>query len=82
MLLLRLPHLRDEVKVGEGGRMKKEGGDKQKKMLGARERGREDEREIKRGIEGTEVQESAVRYVSLKSKITMGLALCQILDLE
>lgn len=40
--------------------MKKEGGDKQKKMLGARERGREDEREIKRGIEGTEVQESGL----------------------
>lgn len=49
-----------KAKLGEGGRMKKEGGDKQKKMLGARERGREDEREIKRGIEGTEVQESGL----------------------
>lgn len=47
-------------KSGEGGRMTNEGGDKEKKMLGARERerGREDEREesqIKRGIEGMEV---------------------------
>lgn len=42
-----------KANLGEGGRMKKEGGDKQKKMLGARERGREDEREIKRGTEGT-----------------------------
>lgn len=45
-------------KSGEGGRMKRGGSDKQKKMLGARERGREDEREereIKRGIEGIEV---------------------------
>lgn len=57
-MLPRLPHLKDEVKFGEGGRMKEEGGDKQKKMLGAKESGREDEREIKRGIEGTEVQES------------------------
>lgn len=75
MLLLRLPHLKDEVKVGEGGRMKRGGGDKQRKMLGARERGREDEREIKGETEGTEVQESGERYVSLESKITIGLAL-------
>lgn len=50
-----LPHLKEEVKVEEGGRRKKEGTDKQRKMLGTRERGREDEREMKRGIEGTEV---------------------------
>lgn len=34
--MLQLLHLKDEVKVREGGRMKQEGGDKQKKMLGAR----------------------------------------------
>lgn len=55
--------------------MKKEGGDKQKKMLGAKESGREDEREIKRGIEGTEVQESGICYFSVKSTEPTGLAL-------
>lgn len=77
LVLQRLPHLKDEVKVGEGGRMKKKGGDKQKKMLGARERGREDEREIKRGIEETERCRKVVCVsVSLKkSKVTVGLAL-------
>lgn len=55
--------------------MKNGGGDKQKKMLGASERASEDkreEREIKRGV-----RQSAVCYVSLKSKITIGLALFQ-----
>lgn len=77
LVLQRLPHLKDEVKVGEGGRMKKKGGDKQKKMLGARDRGREDEREIKRGIEETERCRKVVCVsVSLKkSKVTVGLAL-------
>lgn len=46
--------------------MKKVGGDKQKKMLGARERGGEDEREIKRGIEGMEVQENGLLYLTEK----------------
>ena len=65
--------------------MKKGGSDKQKKMLGARERGKEDEREereIKRGIEGIEVQERRVCYISLKIKITIGLALFKRLNLE
>lgn len=60
--------------------MKNGGGDKQKKMLGASEGAREDERgerEIKRGIEGTGVQQSAVCYILLKRKITFGLALFQ-----
>lgn len=55
-----------KAKLGEGGRMKKVGGDKQKKMLGARERGGEDEREIKRGIEGMEVQENGLLYLTEK----------------
>ncbi len=72
-LLLLLPHLKDEVKVEEGGRMKEEGGDKQKKMLGARERGREDERDIKRELRGRKCRK--VVDVSLKSKEIVGLAL-------
>lgn len=49
MLLLRLSLLKDEVKVGEGeeeggGRMKRNGRDKQKKMLAARETRRMKER--------------------------------------
>lgn len=50
-----------------------------KKMLGARERGREDEREIKRGIEGDgSAVESSACYVSLRSKVRIGLALFRI----
>lgn len=48
MLLLRLSLLKDEVKVGKGkrkgGRMKRNGRDKQKKMLAARETRRMKER--------------------------------------
>lgn len=43
--VMRLPHLRDEGKVGgEGGRMELGGGDRQKKMLGVRGREREEEK--------------------------------------
>lgn len=48
MLLLRLSLLKDEVKDGKGkrkgGRMKRNGRDKQKKMLAARETRRMKER--------------------------------------
>lgn len=36
-LLLLPQHLKDEVKVRKGGRMKRKGHDKRKKMLAARE---------------------------------------------
>lgn len=54
MLLVPLSLLKDEVKVGEGERMKRNGRDKQKKMLAAREtrRTKERERGMKRRIKG------------------------------